>query len=84
METKTKVLPRMVETDSCELVDTPKRGPAVGGNSVISPYARAVISITPVRAGTSELLLDCGHVVRRRLALCPPRRVICPSCRGSQ
>lgn len=82
METKTKVLSRTVETGSCKLIETPERIPAVGGSSAISRHARAVVSITPGRAGTSELLLDCGHSVRRRLSLCPPRRVICPSCRS--
>jgi hypothetical protein len=41
---------------------------------------RSVIEIRPGRAGTSELRLECGHVLRRRLALCPPTRVICPEC----
>jgi len=82
MMTKTKGLPRIDATGGSMLIQTPERGPAVGESSATSSCARAVVSISPGRAGTSELLLECGHVVRRRLAFCPPRRVFCPSCRG--
>ena len=84
MVTKTKGLPLIDTTGGSELSEWPVRGQAVVGPSEIDSGARAVVSISPGRAGTSELLLECGHVVRRRLAFCPPRRVICPSCRGSR
>lgn len=44
------------------------------------PKVRTVTAIQQRRAGVSELHLECGHVLRRRLALCPPSRVICPHC----
>jgi hypothetical protein len=42
--------------------------------------SRAVLSVTPKRNGCVEIALECGHVVRRRLSLCPPSRLPCPSC----
>lgn len=41
---------------------------------------RAVLSIAKAPAGVSELHLECGHVLRRRLSFCPPKYVRCPFC----
>ena len=82
MVRKEKDLARIAAADGRKPTGSPACGQAAGGPAAINPFARAVVSITAARAGTSELVLECGHVLRRRLALCPPRRVICPSCRG--
>ena len=44
------------------------------------PRSRAVIAIVPRKSGRVDLHLECGHVARRRLGLCPPTRVICTEC----
>jgi hypothetical protein len=44
------------------------------------PPARAVLSVTPRRNGCVGIALECGHVLSRRLSLCPPSRLPCPFC----
>ena len=50
----------------------------------LDPRMRAVLTTIPLRGGTVELHLECGHVVRRRVAFCAPSRVICTRCPGGQ
>ena len=45
-----------------------------------TPRGRAIISVTPTRNGCADIALECGHVLKRRLTLCPPRRLPCPLC----
>jgi hypothetical protein len=65
---------------------TPRDGPDEGEEGAgtaarrPSPRARLVTAIRPGKSGVSELHLECGHVLRRRLSLCPPSKVICPYC----
>ena len=58
----------------------PDEGANPPGNVPARSKVRSVVRTVPVRAGVTELHLECGHVVRRRLGLCPPTRIICPSC----
>lgn len=44
------------------------------------PRSRAVVKSTPLKAGSIELELECGHRVRRKFAFCAPERLICPQC----
>jgi hypothetical protein len=44
---------------------------------------RQVLSLADVGRGCTELELECGHVQRRRLQLCPPAHVICRECQGT-
>ncbi|MGE5722670.1 MAG: hypothetical protein ACM3YM_09430 [Sphingomonadales bacterium] len=44
------------------------------------PRSRAVVKSTPLKAGSIELELECGHRVRRKFAFCAPERLICPEC----
>lgn len=58
-------------------------GPAtVAAARPLDPRSRAVIATVPLKASTLELHLECGHVVRRRVAFCAPARVICTTCPG--
>ena len=42
--------------------------------------SRAVTSSTPCGRGAVAMQLECGHVTRRRPALCAPSRLICEQC----
>ncbi|HEX8064678.1 MAG TPA: hypothetical protein VF535_15875 [Allosphingosinicella sp.] len=42
--------------------------------------SRAVTSRTPCGRGAIAMQLECGHVTRRRPALCLPSRIICEQC----
>jgi hypothetical protein len=42
--------------------------------------SRAVTARTDCGKGAVEMRLECGHVTRRRPALCPPSRLICRQC----
>jgi hypothetical protein len=42
--------------------------------------SRAVTARTPCGRGAIAMLLECGHVTRRRPALCQPSRLICEQC----
>lgn len=42
--------------------------------------SRAVTSSTPCGRGAVSMQLECGHVTRRRPALCRPTRLICEQC----
>ena len=42
--------------------------------------SRAVTARTECGRGTVALQLECGHVTRRRPALCEPSRLICKQC----
>jgi hypothetical protein len=46
----------------------------------LDPRSRAVLSTVPLKPGTVELHLECGHALRRRVAFCAPARVICTLC----
>ena len=48
----------------------------------LDPRSRAVVATVPLKAHILELHLECGHVVRRRVAFCAPARVICTLCPG--
>lgn len=50
----------------------------------LDPRMRAVVATVLLKAGTVELHLECGHVVRRRVAFCAPARVICTRCPRGQ
>lgn len=58
-------------------------GPAAPARP-LDPRMRAVVATVPLKAGTVELHLECGHVVRRRVAFCAPALVICTRCPGGQ
>ncbi|MFL6846656.1 MAG: hypothetical protein ACJ8ER_17455 [Allosphingosinicella sp.] len=45
------------------------------------PRSRAVAERSAGRSGIVRLLLECGHVTRRRVSICEPRRVLCAECR---
>ena len=42
--------------------------------------SRAVIEARRLPSGATELRLECGHVLRRKLKFCQPSRVICTLC----
>ena len=42
--------------------------------------SRAVTARTPCGRGAVSMLLECGHVTRRRPAICQPSRLICEQC----
>lgn len=42
--------------------------------------SRAVTARTPCGRGAIAMQLECGHVTRRRPALCQPSRLICEQC----
>lgn len=44
------------------------------------PRSRAVTSVSEAGGGAVAMQLECGHVARRRPALCAPTRVICRQC----
>jgi len=44
--------------------------------------SRAVTARTPCGRGAVAMQLECGHVTRRRPALCAPTRLICEQCWG--
>jgi hypothetical protein len=44
------------------------------------PRSRAVTSVSDAGGGALAMKLECGHIARRRPALCPPTRVICRQC----
>lgn len=45
------------------------------------PRSRAVTGASALGRGAVAILLECGHVTRRR-PLCSPSRVICRECQG--
>ena len=44
------------------------------------PRSRAVTSVSEAGGGVVAMRLECGHIARRRPALCNPSRVICRQC----
>jgi hypothetical protein len=42
--------------------------------------SRAITGRTPCGRGAVAMQLECGHVTRRRPALCQPTRLICEQC----
>jgi hypothetical protein len=50
-----------------------------GGEAPRDPRSRAVTSTAEAGHGAVSIILECGHVIRRR-PLCPPSRVICREC----
>jgi hypothetical protein len=48
--------------------------------SGMGPQTRAVVSFEAKPGTVLELLLECGHVTRRRVYICQPQRVLCREC----
>jgi len=52
----------------------------LGQAAPVDPRTRRVLEFTARRGGATELRLECGHTLRRKLLFHRPDRVICPHC----
>ena len=75
---KNRMLPVSPGGDACTT------GGIMATRSMTDRRVRAVVATRETKLGCIELTLECGHVQRRRMAFCAPRRVICRECGGSE